>query len=237
VNLQKPLTRSVPEWRFLQLTVCMAAWMLLSPQVEHRWLVMVLLQALLLNSLLVTLWANPGRRGVRRAMLGLWMLSLLTSAIALLPLPQELRETSRTAAIVANVPVLLACVVGFLTFVFRSRRLTADGVFATVASYLLIAFIFAQVYLLVLHWLPGSFHLPAPADLRPPQALQSDMIYFSLITLATVGYGDILPTSDISRMLAVIEAVIGQFYVAVIVAVFVGMYASQPRDPPGAPAG
>jgi len=48
------------------------------------------------------------------------------------------------------------------------------------------------------------------------------MVYFSLVTLATVGYGDILPHSEIARALANIEAVIGQFYVAVIVAVFVG---------------
>ena len=50
------------------------------------------------------------------------------------------------------------------------------------------------------------------------------MTYFSLVTLATVGYGDILPRSDTARMVAMIEAVVGQFYVAVIVAIFVGMY-------------
>lgn len=230
------MLRSFPEWRFLQLTVCMALWMLLSPLMERRWLVLLLMQALLLNSLLVTLWANPGRRAVRHAVMGLWAVSLLTSVLALAPLPQELREASRTAAIVANVPVLIACVVGFLMFVFRGRRLTADGIFATVASYLLISFIFAQVYLLVLGWAPDSFQLPVPLDQRSPQGLQSDMVYFSLITLATVGYGDILPKTDVARMLAVIEAVIGQFYVAVIVAVFVGMYSSQRRDPIDGPA-
>jgi hypothetical protein len=55
------------------------------------------------------------------------------------------------------------------------------------------------------------------------------MIYYSMITLATVGYGDILPLTDTARTLAVLEATVGQFYVAVIVAVFVGMYSSQRR--------
>lgn len=229
--------RPLPEWRFLQLTACMALWMLLSPQFDHRWIVLLLLQALLLNSLFVTLWANPGRRGVRMAVIGFWVLSLLTSAISLLPLSPALQEASRATAIVSLVPVLVACAVGFLMFVFRSRRLTADGIFATVASYLLIAFIFAQVYLLVLAWAPDSFQLPVPVEQRSPQGLQSDMVYYSLITLATVGYGDILPKSDLTRMVAVIEAVIGQFYVAVIVAVFVGMYASRPRDPADGPSG
>ncbi|MDH5227852.1 MAG: potassium channel family protein, partial [Gammaproteobacteria bacterium] len=64
----------------------------------------------------------------------------------------------------------------------------------------------------------------------PPQ-LQSDLAYFSLITLATVGYGDILPVTEIARTLAAFEATVGQFYIAVVVAVFVGMYAAQRRDP------
>jgi uncharacterized membrane protein len=77
---------------------------------------------------------------------------------------------------------------------------------------------------------PGCFTLPAAAGARPPHLLQLDLLYFSFVTLATVGYGDILPTSETARMLAMIEAVVGQFYVAVIVAVFVGMYSSQRRD-------
>jgi hypothetical protein len=231
LSLESHQARPLPQWRFLQLTVFMGLWMLVSPHIDRRWIVLLLLQALLLNSLLVVLWANHGRRGLRVAVIGLWLLSLLMSAIALLPLPLPLRALSHAAGIVALVPLLVACVVGFLMFVFRNRRLTADGIFATVASYLLIAFIFAQVYLFVLIWTPDSFQLPLAADQRSPQGLQTDMIYFSLITLATVGYGDILPTSDVTRMLAVIEAVIGQFYVAVVVAIFVGMYASQPRNP------
>lgn len=223
------MQQSLPEWRFLQLAACIGLWMLLSPQIEHRWIVQLMLEALLLNSLLVTLWANPGWRVLRFVVLGLWVLSLLASAITLMPLPPDLLEVARVATMLSLVPVFVACVVGFLTFVFRSRRLTADGIFATVASYLLIAFVFAQVYLIVLAWAPDSFNLPVPLDQRTPQGLQSDMVYYSLITMASVGYGDILPASDLARMIAVIEAVIGQFYMAVIVAVFVGMYASQGR--------
>jgi voltage-gated potassium channel len=55
------------------------------------------------------------------------------------------------------------------------------------------------------------------------------MTYFSLVTLATVGYGDILPATHTVSMLAMFQAVTGQFYVAVVVALFVGMYRSQPR--------
>ena len=50
------------------------------------------------------------------------------------------------------------------------------------------------------------------------------MLYFSLVTLATLGYGDILPSSPLTQMLAVVEAVIGQFFMAVLVAWLVGMF-------------
>jgi hypothetical protein len=56
------------------------------------------------------------------------------------------------------------------------------------------------------------------------------MTYFSLVTLATVGYGDILPVTNTARMLAMFQAVFGQFYIAVVVALFVGMYLSQPES-------
>ena len=62
---------------------------------------------------------------------------------------------------------------------------------------------------------------------RTPEQLHADLLYYSLITLATVGYGDILPASETARTFAVMEATVGQFYIAVIVAVFVGMYAAE----------
>ena len=224
--MSSEVQRPVPEWRFMQLTLFMALWMLLSPRWEHPWISGLLLQAVIINSLFVTLWANPQWHRLRVVVLGLWGLSLVASVMALAPLPAQLRQAARTAEIVAFIPVLAACAVGIVRFIFRTRRLSADGIFATVAVYLLVAFIFAQFYLLLIIGSADAFHLPVPAQERLPQTLHSDMVYFSLITLATVGYGDVLPVSETARMLAVIEAVIGQFYVAVIVAVFVGMYAA-----------
>ena len=218
-----------PEWRFLQLTLVICGWMLLSPRMQYRWLVQVLLQLFLLNTVLVTLWANPQWRRIRGALVGLWLLSLVGSLLAVAPQLIGPQHIARSVVALSLVPLCAALAAGMLGFVFRERRLTVDGIFATVAAYLLIALLFAQVYVLMLTWNPESFVLPVPAADRPPHLLQTDMTYFSLVTLATVGYGDILPRSDAARMTAMIEAVVGQFYVAVIVAVFVGMYASQRR--------
>lgn len=216
------------EWRFLQLTIFIGAWMLVSPLMQNRWVIEALLQFFLLNTMLVTLWANPNWRGGRGIVFGIWLVSLAGSALALAPLPAQWHHLARTAELLASLPLLGLLAAGILLFVFRNRTLTVDGLFATVTVYLIIAIIFATLYLLLLEWNPASFNLQVAG--MPPQQLQSSLLYFSMITLATVGYGDILPVSETARTLAVIEATIGQFYIAVVVAVFVGMYASQRRD-------
>ncbi len=225
-----PSRGALPEWRFLQLTLIICAWMLLSPQMHDRWLVHLLLQVFLLNTVLVTLWANPQWRRIRSLLIGLWLVSLAGSLLGLVPRLDDSRRFARSIEIASLVPLCAVLAAGMLHFVFRERRLTIDGIFATVAAYLVIALLFAQLYLLMLTWNPDSFALPIAAVERPPHLLQNDMTYFSLVTLATVGYGDILPRSETARMMAMIEAVVGQFYVAVIVAAFVGMFAARRRS-------
>jgi hypothetical protein len=226
-----PAREALPKWRFLQLTLFICGWMLLSPQMNDRWLLHLLLQLLVLNTVLTTLWANPQWRHIRSVLIGLWLVSLAGSLLALLPPPiGGQRVLARSAEVASLVPICAALAFGMLRFVFRERRLTIDGIFATVAAYLVIALLFTQVYLLMLTWNPESFALPVAAADRAPHLLQNDMTYFSLVTLATVGYGDILPLTETARTMAMIEAVVGQFYVAVIVAVFVGMYVSGRRD-------
>jgi hypothetical protein len=220
---------ALPEWRFLQLTLIICAWMLLSPQMHDRWLVHLLLQVFLLNTVLVTLWANPQWRHIRSLLIGLWLVSLAGSLLGLVPRFAESQRWARSVEIASLIPLCAVLAAGMLRFVFRERRLTIDGIFATVAAYLMVALLFAQLFLLMLTWNPDSFALPVAAADRPSHLLQNDMTYFSLVTLATVGYGDILPATSTARMLAMIEAVTGQFYVAVVVAIFVGMYSSQRR--------
>jgi hypothetical protein len=197
---------------------------------QDRWIVQVLLQVFLLNTVLVTLWANPGWAKARRSVLGLWLVSLAGSLLAVAPVGTGLQRLASVAEVVSLMPLLALLAFGILRFVFNQRRLTADGLFAPIAVYLIIALLFTQVYLLLLAFDPASFDLPIAATERAAPLLQSDMLYFSMITLATVGYGDILPVSETARTLAVIEATVGQFYVAIIVAVFVGMYAAQRRE-------
>lgn len=222
-------TGLLQRWRFLALTLVLCAWMFAAPHVGERWLGQVLMQLFLVQFVVVTLWANPRWGTMGWVLISCWLLSVAGNVATLVPLGETLERLARSVDDVAAVPLLVLLAVGILRYVFTRRQLDTDGVFATIAAYLLLAFAFAQIYVAMQTWSPESFHLPVEAALRTPQQLQSDFIYYSLVTLATVGYGDVLPVSEAARTLAVIEATVGQFYVAVVVAVFVGMYASQRR--------
>jgi hypothetical protein len=218
------------EWWFTQLALFVGAWMLAAPALEDRWITHLLLQVFLLNAVLMTLKVNPEWRLARGITIGLWLLALAGSLIAFAPVPHAWERLARGAETMSLLPLLGLLAAGILRFVYRSRRLTIDGIFATIVAYVIIAIIFSRLYLLLIAANPTSFALPVDAAQRTPHLLQVDLLYYSLITQCSVGYGDILPVSDAARMLAVIQAVVGQFYMAVVVAIFVGMYATQRRD-------
>ena len=216
--------RPFPQWRFLQLTLVIVLWIALMPLIKDRWSGHLAMQLLLLDLMLVTLWANPQWGRLRLVVLVLWALSLLASTGSVLGLASGWDRIERALDVGFMIPVTLACVIGVATFAFRSERPTVDGIFAMVVAYLLIGMTFAELYYLALIWNPDALKLLAPIDTLLPHELRSQLVYFSVITLSTVGYGDILPASDTARTLAMLEAVVGQFFVAVVVAMFVSLY-------------
>jgi len=219
--------RPFPEWRFLQLTIAIVAWILVSPHLQTRWSGHFAIHVMLLDLILVTMWANPEWRKARLIVGGLWLLSLIASLGSILDFSPSLGKLEQTLDIGFVVPVTAACSVGVLAFAFRAERPTMDGIFAMVVAYLLIAMVFAELYYLTLVWDPQAMHLLKPFEEMKPSELRGELLYFSMVTISTVGYGDVLPVSSTARMLAVIEAVMGQFFVAVLVGMFVGMYASE----------
>ncbi len=225
--MSRSLTVFLAEKRFQLLTLLICAWLLAAPLIAGNWPIQLLLEALLLATVLVTLSANPGWNRLRRLLVLLWLVSVTSTLMSVTADQDDAWQWYRTLELLTLVPVLAAVAAGMLAFVQRERRLTVDSIFATVAAYLLVAILFAQIYLCLITWNPASFSLPVPVDGRPAHLLQADLTYFSLVTLATVGYGDIHPATSTARMLSMFQAVFGQFYIAVVVALFVGMYSSQ----------
>jgi len=101
--------------------------------------------------------------------------------------------------------------------IFRSGRVTHVRIQGAIAVYLLFGVAWAHAYHVVNLLHPASFS-PA-AEMSSP----ADWIYFSFITLTTVGYGDITPASTLARAMAIAEALLGQLYLAIMVARLVAM--------------
>ncbi len=110
-----------------------------------------------------------------------------------------------------------------LRFVVTSRRVNREVLCASISAYLLLGLAWALAYTLVAELNPAAFALSTGGV----QNMDSfNAFYFSFVTLSTVGYGDITPVSPVARMLAVMEAVTGLFYVAVLIARLVSLHAS-----------
>ncbi len=107
--------------------------------------------------------------------------------------------------------------------VYREEGVSADSVYGAFCGYLLAGLAFGHVYTILEILEPGSFRGSVPfADEMPDARRHFLLTYFSFITLATVGYGDILPATDTARGLVIVQAIIGQFYIAVLVAELIG---------------
>lgn len=106
-----------------------------------------------------------------------------------------------------------------------SVRIDAERVYAALSAYLLIGVCWGVVYAAMTHVMPGSL---LSGGIVPPAGIgMGDAIYFSFVTLATLGYGDLVPATPAMRGLAVFEAVIGQLYLALLVARLVGLQTAE----------
>jgi hypothetical protein len=119
--------------------------------------------------------------------------------------------------------LVLAVAVG--TNVFGAGRAVVDRITGAVVLYLLIGLVWAVAYGILDKHLPSAFTGAGSGEGEGDYGLQR-WVYFSFVTLTTVGYGDISPVARAARSLAMLEALIGQLYPAVILARLVSL----PRD-------
>jgi hypothetical protein len=117
--------------------------------------------------------------------------------------------------------LLLAIVLGQT---LRSGPITFHRIQGAVAAYLLLGVIWAYAYALLALLRPGAFSGPVSAADGPRAWL-----YFSFVTLTTVGYGDVLPVHPAARSLAMLEAVTGPLYLAILIARLVSLTATPGR--------
>jgi hypothetical protein len=136
-------------------------------------------------------------------------------------------EIERMSLAIWTLVAFLAAILA-LRFALRATAVKGEQIYAALSAYVLAGLFFGVLYWIVEHTWPGSLGVGGEStysDFSPVSGM-----YFSFVTLATLGYGDIVPRSDVARGIAIVEAVIGQLYLAVMVARLVSMYVVKGRE-------
>jgi voltage-gated potassium channel Kch len=110
-----------------------------------------------------------------------------------------------------------------LRFALRGTKLDSEHLYAALSAYLLAGVYFGLLYWVLEQVRPGTF--VSAGDFS-----RTGAVYFSFVTLATLGYGDIVPRTDVARGLAIVEGVGGQLFLAVLVARLLSLYSRPAGD-------
>jgi hypothetical protein len=125
--------------------------------------------------------------------------------------------------------ILLTTVIVIVRRILASTSVTLQSIYAALAAYMIIGLMFASFYGAMDHLSSGAFFANGSPD--NTKTFQ----YFSFTTLTTLGYGDFTAASNAGRAVAVIEAMVGQIFLATLVARLVSAFRpSRPPDPPDA---
>lgn len=168
---------------------------------------------------------SSGTPRIRRVVIVLGTLVLIGMICLQYVSKHGMVELLRVSVIVGLVTVLLFlayCAGVSLVLLLRIRFVSANEIFATVNLYLILGMAWAYAYMLLQAYDPSAFNLKDTG-----QAVGLQMVYFSFVTLTTLGYGDITAGSEIAHMLAVTEAIIGNLYVAVVVTYLLSVHIDQ----------
>ncbi len=111
--------------------------------------------------------------------------------------------------------------------VLRQREVSADTILGGISVYLLMVLAFTLLHLLVATLQPGAYQVASAGPSRFDVEDFALALYFSFVTLTTLGYGDITPLSRVAQMLTGVEAMTGQLFVAILIARLVGLHIGQ----------
>lgn len=156
----------------------------------------------------------------------LWLAALIAGASAIgLELVYEFRPQPEILVVSPIIAAMFHAIMVYacLYFTMQDSKITMTTLFGSLCAYLFIGEFFASLYLSIYNY----SHLAFKGLHLTNIAVDEDLIYFSFVTLTTLGYGDIAPVSALAKMLSWLEAYIGQAYLTILMALLVGRYLKQ----------
>jgi hypothetical protein len=210
------LERIVPGIRYISLWIFFAMLLVLFPFVKGdigAFIFTVLFSLILISSVL-TASAQPTERLIGLVLLAISLITRWSYFLTGGPVLNELSFLFGTLTL-ALVSILL-----FLAL-FKTKAVTSTTIWQAISVYLLLGLAWACFYAFMEALAPGSFR-----DSIYPDVTMTfpTIVYFSFVTLATLGYGDILPTTQEARGLIIIEVLMGVLYMAILISRLVGTW-------------
>jgi voltage-gated potassium channel Kch len=204
-------------FKFRFLTIAIILWFVLFPFLEGRDFGLVILNVLTSSIVLFGIYAvSQTKRTVSIGLaLGLPWFVISWIDILISPLPQIVILFSSLLLIL----FLAFTAITILLFILRSKEISGDILYGAVCIYFLIGGTWSSIYMLLEKIEPGSIINNVSGIIN-----LSDLLYFSYITLTTLGYGEIIPVTAAARSLAIIEAIVGVMYIAIIISRLVGLF-------------
>jgi len=186
-------------------------------------------QGSLVEAILMTVVLVSGVLAVSRTRQTLVFALVFVTPAVLARWAQHLFHDSvpREFYLVPGLVFVLFVLAHLLSFILRAPRVNSEVLCAGLSAYLLLGLLWSFAYLLVAQIRPNAFAFTVNAAAN--ESMEGfRALYFSLITLSTVGYGDIVPVTPVARMLAAMEAMTGTLFMAVFISRLVALYSSQP---------
>jgi voltage-gated potassium channel Kch len=214
------MSAAINDRRSLYLLLSLLLIILLSPFLGTHRLGEFFLLISLFATLTIAVLELHGKRTLR------WLAIIVATPIVLIELAGVFYPSR--SLMILDYALLMAffgfASVGLFTFLGKPGAISSGRLYASVSLYLMLATFWFALYNLTEAIYPGSFvESGAPTTARVPRAA---LLYFSLITLTTVGYGDIVPVTPAARVFAALEGAAGVLYIAITVARLVAAYQS-----------
>lgn len=211
--------------RYGLLLFALGAILLVVPPLTEAGIGLVVTEALFALLLVACAIAVGDSPPLRVAVVGLAALTIGGDALLHVHAPPALWVGVRSLG-VASLGLVTGAV---LLRIVREERVAVDTILGGICVYLLMGLTFYSVFSILEFLRPGSFvsgGVPVHelAGAQAGSGRRAALLYYSFVTLSTLGYGDVVPTWALPQMLATAEAVVGQLYLAILVASLVGMH-------------
>jgi len=135
--------------------------------------------------------------------------------------------TKSSQTIFASILFFLSVTVTIGNHILNSRKITADTLYGAVCVYLLLGLLWVTVYGGIEYFSPGAVFVSNYSG-DSGSISTNELLYYSYTTLTTLGYGDIISTTPLARILSVLEAITGELFIAFLVARLISMYREKP---------